>query len=476
MGIMRKTLLATTALALAGAMAAGSASAADKLMLGLGGYMQQWIGMSSVDAKDKDGKATAVEGGVAQQSDTEFHVKGSLEADNGLTFAAMIEVEGAGAGIDESYVSVSGDFGMVKMGTEDPVSALTHKGVTDVGFGINCGDMGKWINGINGCGPGGMGTSGWGLGDRNQVSYFTPRMNGVQAAATYIPNTGQEAEKAALENNDADAWAVGMNYTGEVGDASVAFSLGHYEASGNMDAVKLLSGSNAAGRSPLTVYQHETHTKAIKAYEAARDLMVAKKGGDVDASGLSVLQTAAATGTNAIADATDMTMSKADAKTVSNFGLKIGVGSFGFDVAYLALDSGAYKVAPMNNVQYGAAPRAWDHDDDPDTAKQIVDDSSTNNNPDNDYVGQTLVKDTSMDAETVAFGANYTDGPMAVSLSHMIVEADDGTQQSGTMLSASYTLAPGIVSRSSLFAAEKDGADGSSVEGAGFVTGITLSF
>ena len=38
---MRKTLLATSALALAGALAAGPASAADMLSVGVGGYMQQ---------------------------------------------------------------------------------------------------------------------------------------------------------------------------------------------------------------------------------------------------------------------------------------------------------------------------------------------------------------------------------------------------------------------------------------------------
>ncbi len=36
---MRKTLLATTALAFAGALAAGSAAAADMLSVGVGGYV-----------------------------------------------------------------------------------------------------------------------------------------------------------------------------------------------------------------------------------------------------------------------------------------------------------------------------------------------------------------------------------------------------------------------------------------------------
>ncbi len=40
-----------------------------------------------------------------------------------------------------------------------------------------------------------------------------------------------------------------------------------------------------------------------------------------------------------------------------------------------------------------------------------------------------------------------------------------------------YTLAPGVVSRSSLFAAEQSkGTDKTSAEGTAFVTGITISF
>ncbi len=85
---MRKTLLATTALAAAGAFAAGpvlSADMADKLTVGVGGYMEQWIGVSSLDGGTDDG-------GVSQYSDSEIFFKGSLEADNGLTFSVKVQI------------------------------------------------------------------------------------------------------------------------------------------------------------------------------------------------------------------------------------------------------------------------------------------------------------------------------------------------------------------------------------------------
>ena len=49
MGIMRKTLLATSALACAGAMAVAPASAADMLSVGVHGYMEQWVGFTDSD-------------------------------------------------------------------------------------------------------------------------------------------------------------------------------------------------------------------------------------------------------------------------------------------------------------------------------------------------------------------------------------------------------------------------------------------
>ena len=383
---MRKTLLATTALAAAGAFAAGpvlAADMADKLSIGLGGYMQQWIGGSSVDATDAEGKATAVEGGVGQYSDSEIYFRGRLEADNGLTFSVKVEMEGNTHGdqIDESQATVRGAFGEIQIGSEDHAASLMHYGNKDVGVGLNCGDAG-FINGITGCalqGGLGLGTSGWLIGgDDQKISYFTPRMEGVQFGVSYIPNAegGTGVSEDGGENwkpadNDNDAVAVGLNYMGGIGDVSVALSGGHYVASQT-----LAEGSSAT---------------------------------------------------------------KIDELTFTNFGLQVGVGAFGFDVAYAVHDGGQYM------------PHAT--------------------NPD------VMVKNGVADYEVVSVGGKYSDGPMAISLSHMMAEDDAGGDSGVTMLSGSYTLAPGIDWKTSIFGGEQDsGTDKTSVEGAAFVTGITLSF
>ncbi len=342
---MRKSLLATTALACAGAMAAGSASAADMLSVGVGGYLEQWVGF--VDRSDS--ADSTVEGGVSQWSDTEIHFKGKLETDSGLTFSVKVELEGNTSGdqIDESQLTIGGSFGQIVLGSEDHPAALMHYGNQDVGVGY-CGDAG-WT-GVTGCsrnGALGLGTNGWIVGgDEQKIAYYTPRMSGFQLGAAYIPDHESEDANRLPGGNDRDGFSVAANVQHDVGEASVAASAGLYQVS--------------------TMY------------------------GD---------------------------------QSFSNFGVRVGFGAFGFNVAYAEHEDG-------------------DGDD-------------TN----------------SGDYNLTSAGAKYSDGPMAVSLTHMMGDADNGLESSATMLSMAYKLAPGVSSKTSVIAGEQG-----TGEGTAFVTGITVGF
>ena len=81
------------------------------------------------------------------------------------------------------------------------------------------------------------------------------------------------------------------------------------------------------------------------------------------------------------------------------------------------------------------------------------------------------MKDTSQDYDLMSAGVTYTDGPMAVSLTHMMGEADNGTEGNVTMLSLAYKLAPGVSSKTSIINGEQGTKDGTA-----FVTGITVGF
>ena len=364
---MKQVLLTGTALAFAGAMVAGQASAADKMSVSVGGYMEQWVGMNDIDGatsktaakaganddgtyKGTPATVVAKEGGVAQWSDSEIFFRGKLEADNGLTFSVKVELEGNTSGdtIDESQMTVSGSFGQIVLGTEDHPAALMHYGNQDVGVGY-CGDVG-WT-GVVGCSRNdkmGLGTNGWIVGgDEQKIAYYTPRMNGIQFGMAYIPDHTAEDKNSAPNNNDSDGFSVAANMQQDVGEASVALSAGHYQAS---------------------------------------------MAGDED-------------------------------QTWSNFGLRVGFGEFGFNVAYAEHEDG--------------------DGDDTDTGNYNL----------------------------TSVGAKYMDGPMAVSLTHMMGDADNGQEANATMLSLAYKLAPGVSSKSSIIAGEQG-----TVEGTAFVTGIAVGF
>ena len=484
MGIMRNALLATASLA----FVSSPALAADKLSVGVGGYMQQWVGMSSVDDTGKfDDKGKLVEeisDGTAQQSDSEIFFKGSLEADNGLTFSVKVELEGNGGGdIDESQLTVGGEFGKVTLGAEDPASTLTHQGGLDVGVSLNCGDTHKWIGSLAGCSHNGFGTYGHGHGDKNQIMYFTPRMNGMQVGVSYIPDRTQEGGNNALNDNAKDAWAIGGNYMGEFGGTNLAVSLGHYQGSQTKSSATIFDGKRRVTANDGTVNTTDsTYTKLQNDSDntALKNLKTAVS----DGGAFDTLGPAALTASTRIKEHQTKTTVNADDKTFTNAAIQVGVGSFNFGVVYAENDGGAYKVSRMDKV-VTTGPR-WDHDGDgcaADTNCGGGDDGVTAgkletevNNPANDIVMEKVVEDKSKNWDTWGASVKYTDGPMAVSLSHLATEWDDGGEQEATMLSVSYTLAPGVASKSSLFTAERSFANGREVDGTAFVTGIAIGF
>ncbi len=525
---MGNAIYATSALALAGAVAAGPAAAADKMSIGVGGYMQQWFGMTSVDAKDKDGNSVDVRDGTAQQSDSEIYFKGKLESDSGLTFSVKVELEGnnqpkdgySTGVIDESQLTIGGEFGQVVLGAEDPASTLTHHGSLDVGITLNCGDTHKWIDAdvLAGCSHNGFGTYGHGHGDKNSISYYSPRVSGVQFGATYIPDTKQETHALLRNaNNDTGAWSVGGNYVGEFGGANVAFSLGHYQASqAGMTDDDFFSGKTDDGANSRYLADKAPDMMDAKADMAAWNkwenaLSPDPKKNPAPDGELVEDQTAAGSITaigNAAYDARarlldhqSSMMVKADDKTFSNAALQVGFGAFSFGVVYATNDGGAYKVVAANRALTAAEFTAlqgstYDSGDTYDPAEGVVivadnsgqwgagvtsetPESATNNDPSNDNPMirmDAVVKDMSKNWDTWGAGVKYSEGPMAVSLSHLATEWDNGDEQDATMLSMSYTLAPGVASKTSVFMAERANAGGSTTEGTAFVTGFALSF
>ncbi len=509
---MKKTLLATSALAFAGALAAGHAGAADQLSVGISGYMEQWVGMSNFDYMDKD-KGKMSGSGFAQHSDSEFYITGALEADSGLTFSVKIQVEGNSGQvdptaetkqstgvIDESSMTVQGSFGKITLGADNDVTATMHHGHQDVGVGLNHGDIGGWIKGV-GLG----GTAGW-PADARRISYHTPRISGVQLGVSYAPDASSENSNILPENNDKSAWGIAANVEQAVGDASVKFSVGHHTASQSQTEFMTMTGNKPdSTASPLLTPWAFMRLKGyLMAFDDALSMddnghYMGVEGSnvytvistDLEAKpptltltddrhvtdGLSELAHDAARARERLMETMAMPVMAGDNVSFTNAGLHVGFGAFGFNVAWATRDGGAYKEelyvgSGDNGVidrEYNEETMMWDQ-----TAEFMALPEETRELGYDDEQRSRVVKDGSKDSDTVSVGVKYSDGPMAASLGHLRNERGDGTTAEGTMFSFSYILAPGVVSKTSIFQAEDDAATGG--DGTGFVTGIRIDF
>ena len=455
---MRKVLMATSALALAGAMAAGPASAADMLSLGVGGYMEQWVGFANRDD-------SGVDGGFDVQTDAEVHFKGSLESDSGLKFTVHVELEAAndsvsGLGadgdkktdeteIDEAFVRVSGAFGDIEIGQRDPIHARMHYAAAGgAGAGLNAGDTGNWVPGAY------LETAGWTIpGDNRNIIYITPRVNGVQVGLSYGPDSKNEnSAGGAPKNNDEAVWAAAINFNETVGDMSVKVSLGHVNV------------SNAGMASfDLDMDNDEEDMRHTAAMKSADDMMMGY-----------------------------------DDKSYTNAGISVGMGAFTFGASYATRDDGGYMsrcyatgaIAERDAVAAAADTAAVTEVKAAVEGDMIACDRHNavfagqmelNNAGDaEEAVGDTVnarhmfVEDESGQHDSWAVGIGYTDGPLSLSIGHMTREQEDGAERTATEVSAGYKLAPGVAWKSSIFAVEDTGKDGG--EGTAFVTGLRIDF
>jgi outer membrane protein OmpU len=235
---MKKSLLATTALAALGAVAvAGSASAAEKIQVTVGGYMQQWFGFAD-SSKNVNRNNT----GFDQKTDSEIHFKGVTTLDNGIKVGIHVELEGqtesggAADQIDEQYLFVDGSFGRFLMGSENSASYLMHYSIPSHGATLDSGDITDWIAGGDFTGAR---TNGRGIdNDSEKLTYFTPRFSGFQLGVSYVPAQNQDLDGPQNTNDGVrdDGFSVAANFNQSFGDFKLLASAG-YQHFGEDDAV-----------------------------------------------------------------------------------------------------------------------------------------------------------------------------------------------------------------------------------------------
>jgi len=218
---MKKVLLGTSAIALAGAFATQAVAA--EWEVDVGGYYEAHTGFAESDNTNIPGEFD----GVDVKTDAEVHFSPSITLDNGIKIGARIELEGATSSdqIDENYVYVSGSFGQLMLGENDPVSYDMSYAAPNVTFvGINSGDDVLYLPFADAFGT--TTTFVEVTGDHSSIRYTTPRLAGFQLGVSY-------ARDAKLATNDdqqntdttlSDIWAAGANYVNSFGDFNIAAS------------------------------------------------------------------------------------------------------------------------------------------------------------------------------------------------------------------------------------------------------------
>ena len=270
---------------MAAGFAVSDAKAADPISLSVGGY-SYWAGFfADYDADDR--------GDVAIRTEGEVHFKGSTVLDNGLEVGVRIELEAedqsgsykdldarkkaareageddsmitdgeysGGDQIDESWVYVSGSFGTLRVGNDDPaaIQLATAAPYPDYIFNGNS----PYFS------PSGAFLTTFPYdSDAASLIYFTPALGGLSVGVSYAPEGGNadgniearagsgaaSAYARAVDSDDQVA-SVGIRYDGSMGmDVGIAAAAGWTQFTDNEDGMNvglsLSMGSFAVGGS-----------------------------------------------------------------------------------------------------------------------------------------------------------------------------------------------------------------------------------
>ena len=224
---MKKILLGTSALLVAG-MVSASANAAP-VKLSVGGYANWYTGYVDANNHLEDVQGKKYEH-VPVVGEVEVHFKGETTLQNGLKFGAVIELtsvnkDGEGADEDQSYIYADTMVGRFAAGKMDSISRQLHKSSKDVGLlDIQASDVGKLVPQA-GKSVERISTDIRTMDDEATIAYFSPKFFGFTVAASYS-NVDTDATHNMEGNDSAYSTVVAYNNTfGKVTlDADVGYS------------------------------------------------------------------------------------------------------------------------------------------------------------------------------------------------------------------------------------------------------------
>ncbi|MEL6197189.1 MAG: porin, partial [Pseudomonadota bacterium] len=223
------------------AAATTGAEAAD-WSLEWGGFSTQAFGYADSDV---DTLPDADFDGFDNLSDTEIIFRPSIVLENGVQFGAQVQLEGNTSGdqIDESFLFVDGAFGRVLLGSENSAGYLMTYAAPCVALTChNSGSLTAFIPFSGNIGENAFGAVVTGqdifrgtLGstflenqtnnDAQRITYFTPRLGGVQIGFSYARDALQDSsEQVNLAGEFGDFIDLGVNYLDSFGGVDVGVS------------------------------------------------------------------------------------------------------------------------------------------------------------------------------------------------------------------------------------------------------------
>jgi hypothetical protein len=220
-------------LAAVSTLIAGHANAAEDFKVGLSGFLNAGFLVQDVSDTNKEYDMASI------RTDNVINVEGSTVLDNGLKVGAV-----AGFSLDQNasqnniyqeelYASVGGAFGDVNVGRRRNAASLLHTFIPSAGIGTYAVDDARtnsFVGGITGM------TTATSLDQAeyaNRIMYFTPRVEGVQLAASFTPETDPNVnfsndgfnryQGSAIQNE----YSLGGNYTRDFGGLVYNGSIGY---------------------------------------------------------------------------------------------------------------------------------------------------------------------------------------------------------------------------------------------------------
>lgn len=193
---MKNALLGSSALFAAGLLAT-SATAADPLKLGLGGFYANSMGLNIAE-DDDSGESGEGRNDFDIHQNIEVHFLGETTLGSGITAGVQLQLEGDDDSErwDETWMYFSGGFGEIRAGSTDEAAVQTCIGDPSTvtrNFGVNSPEDAFNNAGVNGlAGVESFGSCYGTALDGLKVLYFSPQLGPFSFAVSFAPEANAD--------------------------------------------------------------------------------------------------------------------------------------------------------------------------------------------------------------------------------------------------------------------------------------------